>query len=120
MEGNEIIESVVGPMSHSPESLELFVRAVIDSQPWLYDPKCHPLPWREHEFQNVTSSSSDKKKLRIGVMSWDGCVLPQPPIRRATNEVAKKLEAAGHEIVPWRIDQTKALALFVSSLTSLT
>ncbi|KAI1627023.1 acetamidase [Exophiala viscosa] len=107
MEGNEIVESVVGPMSHSPESLELFVRTVVDSQPWLHDPKCHPLPWREHEFQKITAGG---RKLRIGVMSWDGCVLPQPP-------VVSKLEAAGHEVVPWKVDQTKALALLTRALT---
>lgn len=112
MEGNEIVESVAGPMSHSPESLELFVRTVADSQPWLHDPKCHPLPWREHEFRTVTMGG---RKLRIGLMSWDGYVLPQPPIRRAMNEVVEKLTAAGHEIVPWRVDQKKALSLLVTT-----
>ncbi|KAJ9639169.1 Acetamidase [Knufia peltigerae] len=114
MEGNEIVESVAGPMSHSPESLELFVRTVADSQPWLHDPKCHPLPWREHEFRTVTMGG---RKLRIGLMSWDGYVLPQPPIRRAMNEVVEKLTAAGHEIVPWRVDQKKALSLLTRAFT---
>ncbi len=115
LEGNEIVESVVGPMSHSPQSLELFAKTIVDSEPWLHDPKCHPIPWRETELKEITAG----KKLRIGVMHWDGCILPQPPVRRAMKDVEARLIAAGHEIVPWKIDQTKALQLLVSSLNNL-
>ncbi|OJD21771.1 hypothetical protein ACJ73_06890 [Blastomyces percursus] len=114
MEGNEIIESVVGPMSHSPESLELFTKTVVDSQPWLRDPKCHPIPWRTGELDDILSGRS----LRIGIMPWDDCVLPQPPIRRAMREVESKLKAAGHEVIPWKLDQKLALELLTSAVTS--
>ena len=116
MEGNEIIESVVGPMSHSPQSLELFVRTVVNSEPWLDDPKCHPIPWRS----TVSEEILNGRKLRIGVQDWDGCVLPQPPIRRAMKELKKKLQAAGHELVLWKVDQTKALAILVCLCRSFT
>lgn len=109
MEGNEIVESVVGPMSHSPNSLELFLRTVVESEPWLDDPKCHPIPWRSEVLEDVLNG----RKLRIGVQEWDGCVLPQPPIRRAIKTLEQKLRAAGHELIPWRLDQTKALAILV-------
>lgn len=109
MEGNEIVESVVGPMAHSPESLELFVRTVVGAEPWLEDPKCHPLPWRDSEANEILAG----RRLRIGIQDWDGCVLPQPPIRRAMILLKEKLTSAGHDLVPWRVDQTKGLALLV-------
>lgn len=112
MEGNEIVESVVGPMSHSADSLELFVRTVVSAEPWLDDPKCHPIPWR----QDVSEGILNGRKLRIGVQDWDGCVLPQPPVRRAMRELEQRLRVAGHEIVPWRVDQTTALAILVCDI----
>ncbi|EEQ84181.2 acetamidase [Blastomyces dermatitidis ER-3] len=114
MEGNEIIESVVGPMSHSSKSLELFTKTVVDSQPWLHDPKCHPIPWRAGELDDILSGRS----LRIGLMPWDDCVLPQPPIRRAMREIESKLKAAGHEVIPWKLDQKYALELLTTAITS--
>ncbi|OAX82178.1 hypothetical protein ACJ72_03474 [Emergomyces africanus] len=92
MEGNEIVESV----------------------PWLHDPKCHPIPWRQAELDDSVSG----RPLRIGVMLWDDCVLPQPPIRRAMGEMEATLKAAGHEAIPWKLDQKRALELLVSAVTS--
>ncbi|OJD18947.1 hypothetical protein AJ78_01059 [Emergomyces pasteurianus Ep9510] len=114
MEGNEIVESVIGPMSHSPQSLQLFTRTVVDSQPWLHDPKCHPIPWRQEELDNCVSG----RPLRIGIMLWDDCVFPQPPIRRAMGEIDAKLKAAGHEVIPWKLNQKRALELLISAVTS--
>ncbi|PGH09890.1 hypothetical protein AJ80_07600 [Polytolypa hystricis UAMH7299] len=113
MEGNEIVPSVVGPMSHSPHSLELFVKTVINSQPWLHDPHCQPIPWRETVFTEIVEG----KPLRIGSMLWDECAFPQPPIRRAIREIEARLKAAGHEIVPWKIDQRTALELLTNAMS---
>jgi Asp-tRNA(Asn)/Glu-tRNA(Gln) amidotransferase A subunit family amidase len=44
---------------------------------------------------------SQTRPLTIGVMTDDGVVRPHPPISRVLKEVVAKLEAAGHEIVPW-------------------
>ncbi|KMU88790.1 fatty-acid amide hydrolase 1 [Coccidioides immitis H538.4] len=65
---------------------------VTNSQPWLKDPKCIPIPWRNVE---------PKKKLKIGIMWDDGMVRPTPPVRRALKETAEKLQKAGHEVVDW-------------------
>lgn len=111
MEGNEIVESVVGPISRSPHALQLFTKAVLGSQPWLYDPKCHPIPWRESEVEGIVSGS---RPLRIGVMPWDDRMLPHPPIRRAIREVEAKLKAAGHITLPWKVDQKMGFDLLVS------
>jgi amidase len=114
MEGQETIPSVVGPMSHSPDALTLFTKTVAASQPWLFDPKCQPIPWRDDIFQSVTSD----RKLKIGIMDWDGNILPQPPVRWAMEKLETKLKAAGHEIVPWRIHQKTALSILLRVFSS--
>lgn len=114
MEGQETIPSVVGPMSHSPSALTLFTKTVVESQPWLVDPKCQSIPWRDAVFQSVTSS----RKLKIGIMEWDGNILPQPPVRWAMKELETKLKAAGHEVIPWQIDQKAALSILLRVFSS--
>ncbi|TPX26534.1 hypothetical protein DIZ76_011996 [Coccidioides immitis] len=90
--GQESVLSVNGPMGPSLDSLSLFASTVTNSQPWLKDPKCIPIPWRNVE---------PKKKLKIGIMWDDGMVRPTPPVRRALKETAEKLQKAGHEVVDW-------------------
>jgi len=70
----------------------LYSKAVIDSQPWLQDPKCLPIPWR---------SVDTKPKLKLAVIWNDGMVVPTPPVQRALNETVEKLKKAGHEIIEW-------------------
>jgi amidase len=114
MEGQEIIPSVVGPMSHSPAALTLFTQTVISAEPWYTDPKCQPVIWRDEIFNSAASG----KKLKIGVMHWDGQILPQPPIRWAMKTLEQKVIAAGHEVIPWIIDQKTALSILLRVFTS--
>ncbi|EEP83009.1 conserved hypothetical protein [Uncinocarpus reesii 1704] len=98
--GQESVLSVNGPMGPSLASLALFASTVTNSQPWLVDPKCIPIPWR---------TVAPQKKLRIGITWDDGMVRPTPPVRRALKETAEKLRNAGHEVVDWApIDHDKA------------
>jgi len=92
MAGQEAVVSINGPMARSLKDIELFSKTVIDSQPWLIDPKCIPIPWRTVELP---------KKLKIGVLRHDGVVMPTPPVRRAIGKTVEKLRSAGHEIVEW-------------------
>ncbi|KAF2121621.1 acetamidase [Lophiotrema nucula] len=107
MEGQETIQSVVGPMATSAEAIELFTRTIVEAQPWMQDPGCVPISWNQTTLESFSSS----RKLRIGVFEWDGICLPQPPIRNALKTVTKALKAAGHEIVPWKIDTKRAVEL---------
>ena len=103
--------SVNGPMAKSLEDITFYSKAVVDTQPWLVDPKVLPIPWRRIE---------RKSKLRIAVLWDDGIVRPTPPVTRALEETVERLKAAGHEIVgTW--DPTlhrKAIEILVSLLSS--
>ncbi|KAJ3341077.1 hypothetical protein HDU93_005709 [Gonapodya sp. JEL0774] len=88
--GQEAILSVLGPLTHSVESCTIFMKAVVDSQPWLLDHACPPIPWRA-----VTLPS----KLKFGYYVDNGHVRPVAPVERAMKETLDALEKAGHEVV---------------------
>lgn len=103
MAGQEGVNSVNGPMARSLEDVTLYSRVVIESQPWIRDAKCVPIPWR-----HVTAP----RKLKIGVIWSDGIVQPTPPVARALRETVDKLRGAGFEVVDWDVsDMGKALEL---------
>jgi amidase len=95
-EGQEHVPSAIGPMTRNLPSLTAVTRAVIESQPWLLDPRVVPIPWREQMYLEAQLRS-----LVIGIMIDDGVVRAHPPIERAMKETAAKLAAAGHELVNW-------------------
>ncbi|KAI1457187.1 amidase [Annulohypoxylon moriforme] len=92
MPGQEAVQSVNGPLTSTIGDLEFYSKTVVDAEPWRFDPRCLPIPWRP-----VTLPS----KLKIAVMYDDGMALPTPPVTRALKHAVAKLEAAGHEIVEW-------------------
>jgi len=83
-------------MTRSLSSMKAITRAVLDSQPWLHDPRVVPIPWRQSIFEEV-----QKRPLVIGIMYDDGVVKVHPPIERVLEEMTKKITAAGHEVVKW-------------------
>ncbi|KAF1984471.1 acetamidase, partial [Aulographum hederae CBS 113979] len=98
-DGQEHVPSVVGPLARSLSSITLAVRSVIDTNPWLHDPKCHPLQWRGEIHDEVQT-----RKLTVGVLLDDGVVKVHPPIKRIILHVASKLKDQGHEIIEWTSD----------------
>lgn len=114
MDGQSTILSVTGPMCRSIDGVELFTKTIVEGQPWLYDPQCQPIPWKQELMAEVISG----KKLRIGVFDWDGVCLPQPPIRNAMREVTKALRDAGHETIPWKMNTKRAVELVLNVFRS--
>jgi amidase len=66
------------------------MKTVIDASPWNYDPKTLCIPWRD---------TKAKKTLTIGVLPPDPLYPYTPPVARALSTAAKKLKAAGHNVV---------------------
>ena len=87
-----IVPSVIGPSAQNLQDLEFFVKLIIDSKPWLKDPKCPPIEWRQVELP---------KKLTIGIMKNNGVITPHPPVQRGLELLAEKLKKAGHEVIEW-------------------
>lgn len=101
MDGQNSVLSVVGPLAHSVASLKLLVRSLLDQEPWLHDPLCHEIPWREDHEEQVRHLISTSK-LAFGIMKHDGVVTPHPPVQRAMNIVVKTLENQGHKVIEWK------------------
>ncbi|KIY03062.1 uncharacterized protein Z520_01528 [Fonsecaea multimorphosa CBS 102226] len=73
----------IGPMCRSLRDMELFTSNVIAAKPHLEDPRIVPLPW-------TGLKTPIQGKLKVGVITNDGFIDPQPPVKRAVSW-AKKL-----------------------------
>lgn len=92
MAGADTVESVLGPLSTSLQGLKIFMKTIIDAEPWLDEPALIPMPWR-----NYTVPA--ERPLRIGVLWHDGIVRPHPPITRALKLVTDRLRKHNIEVV---------------------
>lgn len=98
--GQEFVPAVSGPMARDLDSLRLFCETILSpaAAPWRKDPKCLPMEWK-------TSVLKQGTKLRVGLIGrHDGVVHCHPPVERALGLVKTALEAQGHEVVDWRVD----------------
>ena len=101
MAGQEQVVAVIGPMSTSLDGIKLIMKTVIRAKPWLNEPSLVPIPWRDEV--SYLTGSSDKKRLKVGIMKNDGVVRPHPPIERALHDVVERLQGVeGIEIVEWK------------------
>ncbi len=94
----------------------MFMKTVLDAQPWVNDPSLVPIPWRdEPSYLNQDS----RTKLRVAVLWDDGVVKPHPPITRALKEVVRGLSGIPGietvELKPYKHDL--AWELVVSFIT---
>lgn len=99
MLAEEQIIPVIGPLSTSLEGVKLFMKTVLSAKPWLVEPSCLPIPWRDQENHLPTRHG---KKLRVAVIWSDEIVKPHPPITRALQDIVQKMEAVPQiEVTTW-------------------
>lgn len=99
--GLEAIGSALGPISHSISGVSAFVKAVVDSKPWLLDHKTPEIPWRQDmaDLKHLKDAAGSQRKPVFGVMKWDKYVMPWPPMQRAIDMAVSALTKAGYEVV---------------------
>lgn len=90
--GQTSMPSVIGPMARSLADIEFITKLIFNGKLWQSDPKVVPVPFSDN-------SSVKQNKLTYGLWKFDGLVRPHPPIQRALEETASRLQAQGHEIV---------------------
>ncbi|OAL51348.1 amidase [Pyrenochaeta sp. DS3sAY3a] len=103
--GADSVETVLGPLSTSLQGINLFMKAIINSEPWLTEPALIPMPWRSYTIPQ-------NRPLKIGVLWNDGVVEPHPPITRALKIMASGLQEQGIEVVdftPYLHDEAWAI-----------
>lgn len=104
------IPSVVGPMCRFVEDLSLISEAILNHPLCQRDPKWVPIPWRSDLYEQTKS-----KDLKVGILKWDGEILPQPPILNKINHL--------NDVLTENHIQTKQLELkpeiYFSKLTNI-
>lgn len=89
-----------GPMATTLADLEYFMKVVIDHQPWVgYDPLCIPMPWQDNKSPK-RPRDHDEHLLTIGLIYQDDVCTLGEEVLEVLKDAGKKLEAAGHTIVP--------------------
>jgi len=82
----------IGPEGHSVRDMELWMKAVIDSEPWELDTGVLNVPWR-----NVDAYS---RPLRLGIITEHPNRPLHPSSLRAIKSATKALTDAGHSMIP--------------------
>ena len=109
MEGQETVHSVVGPIAHSAAGkirhtisntwsmisltiadIRLFMTSVLSEEPWKYDSKVIPMPWRSQE-EEIIKSKLQSGGLNLGFYNFDGNV--RSPIRSISTGVKWLIKA---------------------------
>ncbi|KAF6790761.1 amidase [Colletotrichum sojae] len=78
-----------GPLGVSLRDLDLFVSALKASQPHLQDPNLIPIPWT-----GLDTPAPASRPLKVGFMTDDGVIAPQPPVARALAWAKEKLASS--------------------------
>lgn len=85
------IVPVIGPEGHSVRDYELFLKTVIDAQPWDFDENVLNIPWRR--------VGSVTRPLRFGLIRGHPKRPLHPPVARTLHSAATALKAEGHSVV---------------------
>lgn len=92
-----------GPLCASLRDMDFFVSVVKAAQPHLEDPRLIPIPWRG------LNGELKGSPLKVGFMTNDGVITPQPPVTRAINWARAQLSnSSGFEVkefTPYRVEE---------------
>ncbi|KAI0160494.1 putative fatty-acid amide hydrolase [Xylariaceae sp. FL1272] len=80
--GTSGVRSAVGPMATSLRDCALFLKIILQAEPWKYDSSVFCIPWTDLK---------PRRKLRVGIAHDDGVFTPSPPVRRAMKQVVDLL-----------------------------
>ena len=105
-DGQIVIVATSGPMARSVRDCALAMKTLVDLSPKL-DCLVPPIPWKQEHVEK-----GNKRKLRVAVMMTDGWFEPFPVCKRAVQEAAEALIAAGHEIIHFKLPVNTAQMLF--------
>lgn len=86
-------------MSAFVDGPRIFMKAILEAEPWRIDPTCLRMPWSEAEY--ALKDQGQGSKLSFAIMWHDGVAIPEPPYKRALEMVKEALQRAGHEVLDW-------------------
>ena len=92
------LESVVGVIAREWDDVDLFLESVEAARLWEIDQEVIPGKWWS-ECDDFQPSTRKEKNPVIGVIWRDGNTEPLPPVRRALEEVVKKLKSNNISVI---------------------
>lgn len=93
LEGFGLVMPSTGPLAHSIDALDIFMKNVIDTHPAAFDTMSLDVPWR-----NLDALPAGTK-LTVGVLAEDPSYPLHPPVKRALADIIGLLESQGHNLV---------------------
>lgn len=106
-DGCHEILPTLGPLARSVEDLEIFMEAILELDPYKFDPLtvAYSKPFVKHDLSG--------KKLRIGYYTQNDVLTTSPACVRAVEMTVDALRAYGYELVPFEIKNSfEACKLF--------
>ncbi|KAH7056948.1 amidase signature domain-containing protein [Macrophomina phaseolina] len=79
-----------GPMCTTLRDMDFFMHLILSAQPHLSDPLVFPTPWTGLKTPLPATTATP---LKIGIMTTDGVITPQPPVARALRWATARLSA---------------------------
>ncbi|KAM0541738.1 hypothetical protein ACHAO7_010338 [Fusarium culmorum] len=76
-----------GPMCRTMRDMELFMKCILSTKPYLSDPNVVPIPW-------TGSETRLHRPINVGIITNDGFIEPQPPVKRALSWAKERLLAS--------------------------
>ncbi|KAF5557380.1 general amidase [Fusarium phyllophilum] len=102
--GQDTYRSTVGFMGTSIDALEIVLKAVLGTEPWMKDPAVIPIPFQKEVMVSYQKRADEKgnakfgeRPLKMGVHWCDGMVGLHPPVLRGLKVVVEALKKAGHK-----------------------
>ncbi|KAL9023266.1 MAG: hypothetical protein Q9180_008305, partial [Flavoplaca navasiana] len=98
--GGSYIAGTLGPLSTDLEGIEIMMKVILASKPWIIDPTLVPIPWRDNSCE---AERSRRRRIKIGIMRSDDVVTPHPSVTRGLEMMVaylKNLEEV--ETVDWK------------------
>ena len=103
--GQNTYRSTVGFLSTSIDGLELVLRCILSTKPWVSDPAVSPIPFRQDVVDEYLSrarpdgtATESAPPLKLGVLWSDGIVGVHPPIHRGMKMVVDAAVGSGHKV----------------------
>lgn len=100
------IEATAGPIATTARDCAMFMRAIANGSPEMFDPDVLTQSWDQ-----LTLLNTKQKPLRVGIVRGDGHVQPLPPVAKLMDDVAQTLRAApGQAIEVIEVDVSPILS----------
>ncbi|KAF2966382.1 hypothetical protein GQX73_g7182 [Xylaria multiplex] len=82
-----------GPIANDMETIQTFMKTIIDARPFRYDATVVDVPWR-------SVGDFSRRNLRLGLLPEDPLFPLHPPVKEAIAKAVRILQSHGYQVIP--------------------